>query len=134
MTPQLAKLSGRIRTAVSELERIATLACRRCKKSLQDDDYLGSVAFDLQSFYQGLERIFLLVAGNIDGAVPSGENWHRELLDQMARELPGRRPAVISESSRDLLQAFRRFRHLARNIYAFDLEPERVRSSLIESI
>ena len=126
MMAELMNLCGRIRVDVSELQKIASLAVRRSEKSKKDADYLGSVAFDCHSFYQGIERIFTMVARNIDGAVPSGQNWHKDLLDQMARELPGCRPAVISPGTHESLQAFRRFRHLARNIYAFELDPVKI--------
>lgn len=116
MMDGLVKLSGRIRAELGDLQRIAVHAVRRLEKSLQDEDYLGSVAFDLQSFCQAIERIFTIVAGTIDGSVPSGENWHRDLLDQMAGEVAGRRPAVISAETKESLQAFRRFRHVARNV------------------
>ncbi len=128
MMDDLVKLSGRIRAELSDLQRIAVHAVRRLEKSFQDEDYLGSVAFDLQSFYQAIERIFTIVAATIDGSVPSGENWHRDLLDQMSGEVAGRRPAVISAETKESLQAFRRFRHVGRNVYAFELDPLKIRS------
>ena len=91
-----------------------------------DDYYLDSVALNLHGFYTGLERIFERVASLIDGTVPEGEDWHRQLLLQMARELPGVRPAVISDASREALEEYRGFRHVARNIYTFNLNPEKI--------
>lgn len=42
---------------------------------------LGSV---LHSFYTGIEGIFLTVAKRVDGSVPGGDRWHRDLMDQVA--------------------------------------------------
>jgi len=42
--------------------------------------YLDSAALNLHGFYSGLERLFELIARHVDGAIPSGETWHRDLL------------------------------------------------------
>lgn len=100
---------------------------------MRDEDYFGSVAFDLHSFYQGVERIFEAIAKSIDRTVPSGDGWHRSLLVQMTEEIAGIRPAVISEETRTALDSYRTFRHLARNIYTFNLDAKRIRS-LVENL
>lgn len=66
MSEELAGISKRIRRELSELEKIRDDALRRWQKASKDEDYLGSVAFDLQSFYQGVERVFETIAGSID--------------------------------------------------------------------
>ncbi len=86
----------------------------------------GAIALNLQSFYTGVERILEAIAREIDGALPSGEGWHRQLLEQMCLDLPEVRPPVISESTRTRLDEFRRFRHVVRSIYAYRLETSRV--------
>ena len=62
MTAELIELSRRIRTEIAELGEIRCLVLRRWEKALKDEDYLGSVAFDLHSFYQGIERVFTIIA------------------------------------------------------------------------
>jgi hypothetical protein len=44
----------------------------------------------------------------------------------MSRDLVGIRPAVISQTSAEGIDEFRRFRHLVRNAYAIDLVPEKM--------
>jgi len=66
---ELGQLCRRIETEVSETKKIRDLALRRWQKALRDEDYLGSVAFDLHSFYQGVERIFEAIAKSIDRTV-----------------------------------------------------------------
>lgn len=126
MSAQVTEVSKRIRREISELYRIKELVLRRWQKALKDEDYLGSVAFDLQGFYRGVERVFETIAKSIDRSVPEGEQWHKMLLEQMADEIPGIRPAVISKETRSALDYFRMFRHLAHNIYTFNLIPERI--------
>ena len=133
MSAEVIRIAKRIRREISELYKIKELALRRWQKALRDEDYLGSVAFDLQGFYQGVERVFEIVAKSIDRSLPDGEKWHKMLLEQMTNEIPGIRPAVISMETREALDNFRMFRHLAHNIYTFNLVPGRIKV-LVESL
>ncbi len=81
---------------------------------------------NLHGFYSGLERIFELIARRIDQTVLNGNLWHRELLKQVSFEMQDIRPAVISEKSFSYLDELRRFRHLVRNAYTFNLSPEKI--------
>jgi hypothetical protein len=65
--------------------------------------YLDSVALNLHGFYAGLERLFEMIVGVVDGQMPRGENWHQILLEQVATETPSVRPAVISDEKRRVL-------------------------------
>jgi len=80
-----------------------------------------------------VERVFEAIAKSIDRTVPAGEKWHKKLLEQMTDEISGIRPAVISIETREALDNFRMFRHLARNVYTFNLDPRRIRS-LVENL
>ncbi len=83
------------------------------------DDYrVDAAALNLHGFYAGLERVFVVIAERVDGSVPGGANWHQELLRQMAVELPGVRPAVLTPELAARLEPFRGFRHVVRNVYA----------------
>lgn len=84
----------------------------------------GSILHD---FYTGLEKIFRLIAVEIDGNMPSGEEWHKRLLDRMAIEVEDVRPPVIDDSLKGQLSEYLRFRHLFRHIYGFELNWERCR-------
>jgi hypothetical protein len=98
----------------------------RARRS-SDDYYLDGVALNLHGFYGGLERLFERIAVLVDDARPAGPDWHQTLLTQMAQEVPGVRPSVISESTRVKLDAYRSFRHVARNIYTFNLDPAKLK-------
>lgn len=128
MTNRLLLLANRIRNELVELERLL----RRVEKGWNyaahstDDHYLDSVALNLHGFYSGLERIFELIATVVDGTKPQGENWHQELLKQMAGEVLEMRPAVISDSSVSCLNDYRGFRHIVRNVYTFKFDPVKI--------
>ena len=72
------------------------------------------------------------MAKTVDGALPSSEDWHRQLLDQMASEVAGIRPALISAETRTCLDRLRRFRHVVRNVYVFNLSPDKLEPLLLE--
>jgi hypothetical protein len=83
----------------------------------------GSILHD---FYTGAERVFIRLAEEINGGVPRGESWHRQLLQDMAIAIPEVRPAVISSELETDLGEFLRFRHVFRNVYGFVLQPDRL--------
>jgi predicted nucleotidyltransferase len=70
----------------------------------------------LKDFYDGVERIFKHIAAAFNEPLPSGEEWHKQLLEVMSQPTENRKP-VISQTLKDALDEFRRFRHLFRNIY-----------------
>jgi hypothetical protein len=59
---------------------------------------LGSLAMLLHSFYNGLENIFSRIARKIDENMPDGEGWHKELLEQMAKQTEKREHIVLSNN------------------------------------
>jgi hypothetical protein len=128
VSEQLLRLAQRIRDECDELARVVDRsqeAWHRSQSSL-DDMYLDSVALNLHGFYAGLERLFEMIAAAVDGHVPRGENWHQVLLEQVAAEVPAVRPAVISDKSRWILDEYRGFRHVVRNVYTFRFDPAKV--------
>ena len=120
----------RIRGELQDLEGVVQRALRAWPKaqrtSGEQEFYIDSVALNIQSFYAGVERLFELIARRIDQALPAGETWHRDLLSHMARDLPNIRPAVISLDNVFTLDKFRRFRHLVHNVYAMNLQPDKM--------
>ncbi|PKM79411.1 MAG: hypothetical protein CVU88_05925 [Firmicutes bacterium HGW-Firmicutes-13] len=79
----------------------------------------------LSDFYMAIERIFKLIAKEIDDQLPEGDEWHKKLLRQMSVEIPLIRPAVITKTLFYKLEDYLKFRHLVRNIYGFQLEYNR---------
>jgi hypothetical protein len=80
----------------------------------------------LHAFYGGIENIFKRVAVVIDESVPSGDSWHRDLLDQVFRATENR-PAVLSEALRLRLVEYLGFRHVFRGSLLINLYWERMR-------
>ncbi len=127
MTAREVALAALIRAELTELEQVVDRAERLLSKAQADDDYLDGVALNLHGFYAGAERILEGIARDVDGSVPAGPEWHRDLLSQMTSEVTGIRPAVISPTTWRCLEDYRGFRHVDRNVYTLSLRPPRVR-------
>ena len=130
MIAPFPELIERIRGEIPELDGVVQRALRAWPKaqnpSPEQEFYLDSVALNLHAFYAGVERLFELIARRMDQNLPSGEAWHRDLLRQMAQDLPDIRPAAISQESALVLDKFRRFRHLVQNIYVMNLQADKM--------
>lgn len=130
-------LAARIRQELADLEHIVQRAERALEGARHNppdqDYYIDSVALNLHDCYAGLERIFHAIAATVDGNVPSGRDWHRDLLIQMGRDLPDLRPPVLSTEAINGLDEYLRFRHVVRNVYAFTLDAERI-ERLVEQL
>lgn len=122
-------LAGRIREELGAVRRTVSRAGEAAARALSsgDEAYWDAVALNLHAFYTGVERVLEAIAREVDEAVPVGPEWHRDLLLQMAAELPGRRPAVLARETWLGLDDYRGFRHLVRNLYPFSLRPSRLR-------
>ncbi len=137
MIPGYQVLAARIRDELEDLDR----SVRRAERAWQaaqragpeQDMFIDSAALSLHSFYAGVERLFEAIAVQLDGSLPKGDAWHRDLLDQMTLDLAGLRPPVISLAVMQRLDEYRRFRHVVRNVYADSFEPPRV-GGLVERL
>ena len=124
-----ARLAKRIRDEAETLEQVvdrALIAWEKTQDAPGEQAYVDSVALNLQGIYAGVERLFELVARHVDGDLPDGATWHRDLLHQMTHDVADVRPAVISSEAAEGLDELRRFRHLVRNVYTMNLAPEKM--------
>ena len=81
----------------------------------------NTIATDLVDIYSGIERIFERIANEVDGHLPRGSRWHKNLLEQMTKQRPERQP-VISENTFLQLGKLLEFRHKVTNIYGRELK------------
>lgn len=93
-------VSERIRSEVPRIDREmdnVTHAWERAHLANQEDELLvRAAALSLHAFYNGVERLFEQIARRVNGSLPDGDVWHRDLLLQMASPVPGIRPAILS--------------------------------------
>jgi len=126
VTRPFQALGARIEKELSELAQVVArcLDIWQQSEATGDDRYVDGVALNLHAFYTGLERIIELIVEEIDQTKPGGPAWHQELLRQAATDIPELRPAIISDKTRHSLDRYRGFRHVVRNVYAFELDKE----------
>ena len=99
------------------------------KPSLFELTALGGI---LHSFYNGIEKILLIIAKGIDKKIPTDPKWHRSLLIQLAKKNKYR-CSVLSGEVKELLLDYLGFRHFYRHSYSFHLEWEEM-EELVRSL
>lgn len=128
MKNALLVLKTEIEKDLRDLERLddeMSEVLRHPNPSFLETRAAGSILHD---FYSGIEKIFRRIASRIDRDVPSGEDWHTDLLIRMSVPIDSIRPPVIGEKLKERLGEYLRFRHLFRNIYGFELRWERCKA------
>jgi hypothetical protein len=120
----IAELEGDYR----ELGRVMsqnTRAWERIQAGSSDPLDWGALGFTLHSAYGILENYFQRVSKFFENSLPP-HGWHKALVEKMALEIPGVRPALLTEESlkRAALELLN-FRHRFRNLYGEDLDPEK---------
>jgi hypothetical protein len=123
-------LAERLRTELATLEQVVERTedalSRATQQPQHQDFFLAAAALDLHGFYVGLERLFELIAGEVDKSLPTGPRWHRDLVAQMCLAVPKVRPQVLSPETCSTLRDYLEFRHVVRNVYTFNLQPDRI--------
>jgi len=106
-------------------DRVKELASLALTPNTNDPNLLARTAVALHhaygAFLSGLARI-----AKVFGTEPSGHNWHRSLLETMAMEVPGIRPAVVSREALPALRDLLAFRHFFRHAYTVALDAARL--------
>ena len=91
---------------------------------------ITALASVLHSFYNGLEAVFTVIAKEIDGELPAGNRWHRDLLEQMGRDNE-RRTTVLLPELLGQIQNYLAFRHYYRHTYSFFLRWEELQELVL---
>jgi hypothetical protein len=92
LIPEYFVLIERIDQELDDLENVISCAERGVlaaqNQSEEEDLFIDAVALNLHDFYTGFERIFQQIGSIVDGYIPGGANWHRDLLQKMQLEIP----------------------------------------------
>jgi hypothetical protein len=112
----------------NDISEIASQFSGQDQVSIHD---MRGIAMLLTEIYLGAENLMLRVAKSLAEPIPSGKAWHKELLEQLSREVLDARPALFSQDTATQLDEFRRFRHVVHHVYSFDYDWEHMRKLLI---
>jgi len=128
MSAEIKILVTKIRDELDDVAQAVNRADTIYQKAISSNEpaYFDALALNLHGFYMGVEHIFENIARTVEKHVPSGEKWHRELLQQMSLEISSIRPPVIQKQTGVCLDEYLRFRHVVRHGYTFNLRSDRV--------
>lgn len=93
--------------------------------STGDANLLARAAVALHHAYGAFESALARIARVFD-TEPSGANWHRSLLETMAMDVPGIRPAVVGPQTLPAMRDLPAFRHFFRHAYTVPLDARRL--------
>jgi len=103
-------------------------AWERILQGADDPVDWGALGFTMQTLYGVLENYFLRISKYFENNLPS-DRWHQALVDKMAIEIPGIRPALFTNPDHvKMVRELVRFRHRLRNLYGEDLDPHKTRA------
>ncbi len=122
---EIPVLVAEIKDELARLEAVVESLLKR-KGPLANEEITESAALRLHNFYTGCERIFKRIVAEVNGIALQDSDWHKRLLNQMTLEIKEIRPAVITPETRRDLEELLKFRHIVRNVYGYELQPERV--------
>ena len=122
MNPQIQRLRSDIAADRGALARHLSVLERVPLTDLADEADLALVAWSLHHAYCAIEAVLERVARVLEGGVPAGADWHRELVSGAFREIINVRPCIFRATNAVQLHDLRGFRHVVRHAYDFELE------------
>jgi hypothetical protein len=92
-----------------------------CKIRIPDIVEKSAVALLLQSFYNGIENILMIIVKYFDTKLPNSSKWHKELLDK-AFEESAKHKQIFRDEIKITLNDYMSMRHFIRHTYGFRLD------------
>ncbi len=90
----------------------------------------AAAAVFLADFYNGVENTLKRICRYHSISLPSGDTWHVDLFVRFCEPSYPSLPLLFDEQLRSELSYFRKFRHVVRHGYAFQLEWNRMRQGV----
>jgi hypothetical protein len=110
---------GRLASSIADLRSAAGRGHDETMRAL-------ALAFQIERFYTAVEAVTTRILRTLDGDVPSGPEWHRDLLRAASVAIEGLRPAVLPAEALPFLRDLLGFRHFARHGYDVVPDPGRI--------
>lgn len=128
MKEKLSFLVSYINEQREILENIVEkISCNLSNFNLEDEKTTVFLSYELHNFYSGMEDLFKEVAKVFENYVEDAQKFHMELLKRMKLNIEGVRPNLISKTSYKVLNELRKFRHVFRHAYDYELNSKRVK-------
>jgi len=130
----LAYLQVYVREQIEAIHKIYRKIIERKDRYTKDEKALDSLAYQLHNLYCSFEYLFRIIADHFENHLTDTIGWHTELLKRMKIQIDGVRPALISESTYNLLDELRGFRHVFRHAYGKELDPVKIKIVLQKAL
>jgi len=122
---QLTILRSEIEYQIKIIESIFQKISDR-RQYINEDRGLESLAYQLHNLYSAFEDLFLIVAKHFENTIEDESRYHIELLQRMAIDIDGVRPALFKMGTINLLDELRAFRHFFRHAYSYEIERKKL--------
>lgn len=87
---------------------------------------LEACAYEMNRFYTVFERMLERICEGFENHLDKSGNYHERLVQRLALDLPGLRPAFLPAEALPQITELRRFRHLVRHAYDLTLRASRL--------
>ncbi len=119
-----AELEADLATVEAVAEKYGLVKAKLAQIEPDEFDHIA-LAYTIASLYSAMENYFFRVAKAFENRLDASR-WHRHLLERMAIEVPGVRPAVLTAEERDRIDELRAFRHVFRHLYHRTIDVEKL--------
>ena len=86
--------------------------------------FLTAMSASIQKCYSGSERIVKNVLQELDGSIPSSNDWHRQLIERARNVGPHGRPPLFGDELAKVFHDLRSFRQRETNSFIQDIDPK----------
>ncbi len=124
MNERIARLRAQVAADRGALTRRLDELAATDVSGTTSEDAAYRAAWAAHHAYSALEAILERTARTLEGGLPDGADWHKELLSGAFLDIIGLRPAILSAPIAATLHELRGFRHFVRHAYDGDLNPE----------
>lgn len=129
------RTNEQVKTLIAEIDN-DLLAMRNIEAQIEelyntmDEDNIkdkdkAALGYYLHNLYNAVESILKRLAYFFENSI-SGNTWHIDLLKRMTLKIEGIRPAVISKETYTMINELRKFRHIFRHAYDYELRFKRI--------
>jgi len=126
----IAILKANLEADRQDIEKLYAHLRTYTVEMLTDQEKTIAASYYLNNLYSAFENICLNVARTFENQIDDRSQWHSTLhstlLKRMTLDIEGIRPKLWSDRSYQDLNELRRFRHVFRNAYTIDLDPQRI--------
>ncbi len=84
------------------------------------------IAYNIHNIYCCLEDIFKQIAKTFENNIENLSTYHSELLKKMNLEIFKIRPKFLSDNNYEILNEIRKFRHIFRHAYEYELKKDKI--------